>query len=173
MIGKRVLRTVVPVFVVLLSAAGADLRAEGAPCAALLTTADVQTALGVEVDAAEPVEYSPGFTVCSWSKDRPEGQLGVHLSYSDMQAIREGMMPAESVREYFDSQVGSKTEQDQIEPLELDGIGERAVLFSEEHLWIVMIELEDGFAHLGISPGDITRSQVEAIAKAVSARAKR
>jgi hypothetical protein len=150
-----------------------DLRAaDAAPCAALLTTAEVQTALGTTVETVEPVQYSPGFTLCSWTKDRPEGGLGVHFSLFELQAIREGMVSAESIPEYFDLQVSSKQEEVGAEPAKLEGIGKRAVLFSEEYLWIVMIELEDGFAHLGLSATDITRAQVETMAKAVDSRAK-
>lgn len=148
-------------------------QAEGKPsCAAFLTAAEVQTALGMELETVEPVEYSPGFTVCSWTKDRPEGQLGVNFSFFELKAIREGMISAESIPEYFDLQVSSKREESGVEPQKLEGIGKRAVLFSEEGLWIVMIELEEGFAHLAISPSDVARSQVEAVAKAVKSRAK-
>ncbi|HVE70112.1 MAG TPA: hypothetical protein VNI54_01990 [Thermoanaerobaculia bacterium] len=159
-------------FVLLLaSAAASDLRAEGsAACAAWLTATEVNTALGVELETVDPVEYSPGFTVCSWTKDRPEGQLGVNLSFFELKAIREGMVSAESIPEYFDLQVASKREAGGGEPQKLDGIGKRAVLFSEEHLWIVMIELAEGFAHLAISPTDVTRAQVEATAKAVASK---
>ncbi|MEO8380283.1 MAG: hypothetical protein ABI779_11520 [Acidobacteriota bacterium] len=128
----------------------------------------MKSALGVELETVEPVEYSPGFTVCSWTKDRPEGQLGVNLSFFELKAIREGMVSAESIPEYFDLQVSSTQEQSGVAPRKLAGVGKRAVLFSEEALWIVMIELEEGFAHLAISPTDVTRTQVEAMAKAVS-----
>ncbi len=173
--GKRVRRPMVfVVFILLLaSVVGSDLRAEGsAPCAALLTAAEVQTALGVEVETVEPVEYSAGFTVCSWTKHSPEGQLGVNLSFFELEAIREAMVSAESIPEYFDLQVSSKREESGAEPQNLDGVGERAVVFSEEGLWIVMIELEEGFAHLAISPSDVARSQVEAMARAVDSRPK-
>ena len=146
-------------------------RAEGrAACAAWLTEAEVETALKLEVETVEPVEYSPGFTVCSWIKDRPEGQLGVNLSFFELKAIREGMISAESIPEYFDLQVSSKREQLGAEPQKLDGVGKRAVLFSEEGLWIAMIELEEGFAHLAISPSDIPGAQVKSMAKAVGSR---
>jgi hypothetical protein len=166
-----VLRPMVVVVFVLLF--GSDLRADGqAPCAALLTAAEVKAALGTELERADPVEYSPGFTLCSWTKDRPEGGLGMHLSFFEMKAIREGMISAESIPEYFDLQVSSKKEVSGVEPEALEGVGKRAVLFSEENLWIVMIELEKGFVHLAISPGDVTRAQVEAMARAVDSRAK-
>ncbi|MDP9194030.1 MAG: DUF3558 domain-containing protein [Acidobacteriota bacterium] len=174
--GRPVLRRMVFAgFVLLLASAVAyDLRAEGAaPCAAWLTAAEVRTALGVELETVEPVEYSPGFTVCSWTKDRPEGQLGVNLSFFELKAIREGMVSAESIPEYFDLQVSSTQERSGVEPQELAEVGKRAVLFSEEALWIVMIELEEGFAHLAISPGDVARAQVEAMAKAVDSRANK
>lgn len=174
--GRAVLRRMVFAgFVLLLASAVAyDVRAEGAaPCAAWLTAAEVKTALGVELETVEPVEYSPGFTVCSWTKDRPEGQLGVNLSFFELKAIREGMVSAESIPEYFDLQVSSTQEQSGVEPQELAEVGKRAVLFSEEGLWIVMIELEEGFAHLAISPGDVARAQVEAMAKAVGSRANK
>jgi hypothetical protein len=96
----------------------------------------------------------------------------VNLSFFELKAMREGMMSAESIPEYFDLHVSSKQEQSGVKPQKLDGIGKRAVLFSEEVLWIVMIELEEGFAHLAISPADVTRAQVEVLAKAVSSRAK-
>ena len=151
----------------------ASVQAEGkAPCAAWLTAAEVQAALGMELETVDPVEYSPGFTVCSWVKDRPEGQLGVNLSFFELKAIREGMISAQSIPEYFDLQVSAKREERGAEPQELDGVGNRAVLFSEEGLWIVMIELEEGFAHLAISPSDVARAQVESLAKAVGSRAK-
>jgi len=152
-----------------------DARAERpAGCAAWLTAADVEKAIGLELETVDPVEYSPGFTVCSWTKDRPEGQLGVGLSFFELRAMREpGPMTAESIPEYFDLQVASKKEQDGKEPETLDGIGKRAVLFTEDVLAIVMIELEEGFVHLSISPNEVPRAQVEALAKAVTARAKR
>jgi hypothetical protein len=154
---------------ILVCAAASDMRAEGgAACVGWLTGAEVEAALGTKLETMDPVEYSPGFTVCSWTKDRPEGQLGVNLSFFEMQAIREGMVSAESIPEYFDLQVSSKKEQSGAEPQALEGIGKRAALFSEDHLWIVMIELEEGFAHLAISPGDVTRAQVEAMAKAAA-----
>lgn len=150
-----------------------DVRAEGsAACAAWLTASEVETALGVALETIDPVEYSAGFTVCSWAKDRPEGQLGVNLSFFELQAIREGMISAESIPEYFDLQVSSKQDTSGTEPQKLDGIGKRAVLFSEEGLWIVMIELEKGFVHLAISPSDIARAQVVAVAKAIDSHAK-
>ena len=168
----RVLVLVILCLASLLSFASAA-RAEGpAACAAWLTEAEVEAALEVEVETAAPVEYSPGFTVCSWVKDRPEGQLGVNLSFFELKAIREGMISAESIPEYFDLQVSSKREERGAEPQELDGVGKRAVLFSEEGLWIVMIELEEGFAHLAISPSDVARAQVESMAKAVGSRKK-
>jgi hypothetical protein len=170
---KRGLRPMVfVVSIFLLVSAGSEARAEGKACAAWLTAAEVETALGVKLETADPVEYSPGFTVCSWTKDRPEGQLGVNLSFFELQAIREGMISAESIPEYFDLQASSREEQFAAKPEKLEGIGERAVLFYEENLWIVMIELKEGFAHLSISPTDITRAQVEATAKAVAAHAK-
>lgn len=151
---------------------GGDARAEtSAECANWLTAADVARVLGVELETAEPVEYSPGFTVCSWVRDRPEGQLGVNFSFFTPQAMREGMISAESIPEYFDLQVSSHRDTTSSEPQELAGVGKRAVVFSEEQLWIVMIELEDGFGHLALSPGDVTREQVEAVAKAVRRRA--
>ena len=158
----------------LASSVASDLRAEaGAACAAWLTAAEVETALAVKLETVEPVEYSPGFTVCSWTKDRPEGQLGVNFSFFELKAIREGMVSAESIPEYFDLQVSSKQDESGAEPQKLDGVGKRAVLFSEDVLAIVMIELEEGFAHLTISPGDVTRAQVEEMAKAVASRAKK
>jgi hypothetical protein len=161
------------VFVLFILLFGSDLRADGqAPCAGLLTAEEVQAALGTDLERAEPVEYSPGFTLCSWTKDRPEGGLGVHLSFFEMKAIREGMISADSIPEYFDLQVSSTKEVKGVEPEVLEGVGKRAVVFSEESLWIVMIELEKGFVHLAISPGDVTRAQVEAMAKAVDSRAK-
>ena len=152
-----------------------DVRAEEpAACAGWLTAAEVESALGMTVESVDPVEYSPGFTVCSWTKDRPEGQLGVHLSFFELKAMKEpGPMTAESIPEYFDLQVASKKESDGKEPETLEEIGKRAVLFSEEGLWIVMIELEEGFAHLAVSPSDVTRAQIEALAKAVAAHAKK
>lgn len=148
-------------------------RAEGrAACAAWLNAAEVENALEMKVETVEPVEYSPGFTVCSWVKDRPEGQLGVNFSFFELKAIREGMISAQSIPEYFDLQVSSKREEGGAKPQELDGVGKRAVLFSEEGLWIVMIELKEGFAHLAISPSDVPRAQVESMAKAVGSRAK-
>lgn len=141
-----------------------------APCAKWLTAAEVKAALEMELETADPVEYSPGFTVCSWTKDRPEGQLGVNFSFFEMKAIREGGTSAETIPEYFDLEVASKRDEIKAEPEKLEGIGKRAALFSEEYLWIVMIELEDGFAHLAISPADVTRAQVEALAKAAAAR---
>jgi len=173
--GKPVLRRMVFVgFIVLLvSAVASDLRAEGAaPCAAWLTAAEVKDALGMELETVDPVEYSPGFTVCSWTKDRPEGQLGVNLSFFELKAIREGMVSAESIPEYFDLQVSSTQEQSGVEPQKLTDIGKRAVLFADEALWVVMIELEEGFAHLSISPNDVARAQVEALAKAMASRTK-
>jgi hypothetical protein len=163
------------VIVVSLLLLASELRAEGtARCAAWLTGAEVNTALGLELETIDPVEYSPGYTLCAWTKDRPvEGQLGVNLSFFELQAIREGMVSAESIPEYFDLQVSSKREQSGSEPEKLEGIGKRAVLFTEEHLWIVMIELEEGFAHLSISPTDVVRSRVEALAKAVASHAKK
>jgi hypothetical protein len=158
----------------LASAVAYDVRAEGsAPCAAWLTAAEVKAALNMELQTSKPVEYSPGFTVCSWTKDRPEGQLGVHFSFFEMKAIREGMVPAESISEYFDREVASKKEEGGSESQTLDGIGKRAVLFTEENLSIVMIELEEGFAHLAISPnGVVNRDQLVAMAKAAASRAK-
>ena len=45
-----------------------DVRAEGrAACAAWLTASEVEAALGVKLETIDPVEYSPGFTVCSWA----------------------------------------------------------------------------------------------------------
>lgn len=140
------------------------------PCAEWLTTTEVQGALGMEVHAEGPAEHSPGFTLCSWTKDRPEGQLGVHFSFFEPEAMREGPITAESIPEYFDLQVAAKKDESGAEPQKLDGVGKRAVLFSEEYLWIVMIELEEGFAHLAISPTDITREQVEKLAKAAASR---
>ena len=142
-------------------------------CTAWLTAAEVETALEMKLESAEPVEYSPGFTVCSWVKDRPEGQLGVNLSFFDPQAIREGMISAETIPEYFDLQVSSKRDQSGAEPEKLEGIGKRAVLFTEEWLWIVMIELEEGFAHLSVSPTDIGRAKLDALAKAATTRKKK
>jgi hypothetical protein len=173
--GTRARRTMAfALFIPLLaSAAASDVRAAGpAPCAAWLTAAEVQGALGMELETVEPVEYSPGFTVCSWTKDRPEGQLGVNFSFFELKAIREGMISAESIPEYFDLQVSSKRDEIGAEPDKLDGVGKRVVLFSEEHLWILMIELEEGFAHLAISPTDVARARVEALAKAAASRAK-
>ncbi len=150
-----------------------EARAEKrAACAAWLTASEVETVLGVKLETIDPVEYSPGFTVCSWAKDRPEGQLGVNLSFFELKAIREGMISADSIPEYFDLQVSSKQDSSGTGPQALDGIGKRAVLFSEEGLWIVMIELEEGFVHLAISPSDVTRAQVVAVAKAVDSHAK-
>jgi hypothetical protein len=150
-----------------------DVRAEGrAECAAWLTASEVETALGVALETIDPVEYSAGFTVCSWVKDRPEGQLGVNLSFFELKAIREGMISAESIPEYFDLQVSSTRDTSGTEPQKLDGIGKRAVLFSEEGLWIVMIELEKGFVHLSISPSDVSRTRVVAVAKAIVSHAK-
>jgi hypothetical protein len=164
---ERVRRVVLLSLVLSLSVAVSGWAEERKACSAWLTAADVESALGIEVETAEPVEYSAGFTVCSWTKDRPEGQLGVNLSFFEPQAIREGMISAESIPEYFDLQVSSRRDQFHAEPQELVGVGKRAVVFTEEHLWIVMIELEEGFVHLALSPGDITREQVEKVAKAV------
>ncbi|MGZ5474284.1 MAG: hypothetical protein ACXW31_16635, partial [Thermoanaerobaculia bacterium] len=81
------LRPIVFVVLLILPLASAlsfasDARAEGgAACAAWLTASDVETALGVDLETIDPVEYSAGFTVCSWTRDRPEGQLGVYLSF--------------------------------------------------------------------------------------------
>ena len=90
-----------------------------------------------------------------------------------MKAIREGMVSAESIPEYFDLQVSSTQETNGSKPEQLEGIGKRAVLFSQEHLWIVMIELDEGFVYLSVSPTDITRARVEALAKSVAAHAKK
>jgi hypothetical protein len=147
--------------------------AERMDCTAWLSTADVETALEMKVEPAEPVEYSPDFTVCSWMKDRPEGQLGVHFSFFGPKAMREGAISAESIPEYFDLQVASKRGESGAEPEKLDGVGKRAVLFTEEWLWIVMIELEEGFGHLSISPTDVGRAKLEALAKAVRKREKK
>lgn len=173
--GRRVERPAMfVVFILILASAGpTGLRADdGAACAAWLTAAELNPALGVELETVDPVEYSPGFTVCSWTKDRPEGQLGVNLSFFELKAIREGMVSAESIPAYFDLQVSSKQSESGVEHHSIDGVGKRAVLFSEEGLWIVMIELEEGFAHLSISPNDVTRTQVERVAKAVRRRAR-
>ena len=149
-------------------------RAEGtAACAAWLDAAEVESALQMKLETTDPVEYSPGFTVCSWTKDRAEGQLGVNLSFFELKAMREpGAMSAESIPEYFDLQVASKKEQDGSEPEKLEGIGKRAVLFTEDVLAIVMVELEEGFMHLSISPNEVTRAQLEALAKAATSRGK-
>ena len=174
--GKCVVRPMVFVAFILLlaSAVPSDVRAEGgAPCAAWLTAAEVEAALEMKLETVEPVEYSPGFTVCSWTRDRPEGQLGVNLSFFELKAIREGGgMSAESIPEYFDLQVSSKKGESGVKSETLDGVGKRAVLFTEEGLLIVMIELEEGFAHLAISPSDVSRAQVEALAKALDSHAK-
>jgi hypothetical protein len=177
MLAKRDLRSnaLVLSLLTLLSvmAFATDLHAEPAACAAYLTAAEVEAAVGVRVETAEPVEYSEGFTVCSWVKDLPEGQLGVSLSFFNMKAIREGMMSAESIPEYFDLQVASTREQGGKEPVKLEGYGKRAVLFSDEYLLVVMMEMEKGFVHLALSASDITRKQIEALAKAVASREKK
>jgi hypothetical protein len=148
--------------------AASDMRAEmSTTCAEWLTADDVSKALGLELETSDPVEYSPGFTLCSWTKDRPEGQIGANFSFFTMEAIRDGMISAESIPQYFDMHVSSHRDTTGVEPEKLEGIGKRAVLFTEDHLWIVMIELETGFGHLSLSPGDITRQQVEAVAKQV------
>ena len=142
-----------------------------ADCAAWLNAAEVESALGIKLETQDPVEYSPGFTVCSWTKDRPEGQLGVSLSFFELEAMREpGPMSAESIPEYFDLQVASKKEQDGKDAVELERIGKRAAMFSEDVLTIVMIELEEGFVHLAITPSEFKREQVEALAKAAASR---
>lgn len=151
-----------------------EVLADGPPgCGAYLGTAEVESALGVKVEAADPVEYSEGFSVCSWTRDRPEGQLGVILSFFDMKAIREGMVSAESVPEFFDLQVSSKRDVLGVEPVKLEGYGSRAVLFSEGVLWTVMIEMKEGFVHLGVTPGDVKQASVEKLAKAISSRLKK
>lgn len=150
------------------------MRAEGRKaCTKYLTAAEVDGALGRKLEAAEPVEYSEGFTVCSWSIDRPEGALGVNLSVFEMKAIREGMVSAESVPEFFDLQVSSKRDQAGADPEKLDSYGRRVVLFTEDTQWTVMIEGENAFVHLSISPGDVTRSQVDKVVEAVVARLKK
>lgn len=173
---NRMRRVVAVCFVVSLVAGlgfAPQVRAEGkAACTAWLTKAEVEKALGVTLDAGEPVEYSPGFTVCSWTKDRPEGGLGIHLSFMELKAMQDGPLAAATIPEYFDNQVASKKESDGKEPKTLEGIGKRAVMFTEEYLAIVMIELEEGFAHLSISPADDT-AQLEALAKAVAAHEKK
>jgi hypothetical protein len=127
----------------------------------------------MKVETAEPVEYSEGFTVCSWTRDLPEGQLGVSVSFFNMKAIREGMMSAESVPEYFDLQVASTREQGGKEPVALEGYGRRAVLFSDQYLLVVMMEMEKGFVHLALSASDVKREQIEALARAVASREKK
>lgn len=169
---KRVALHSIVLFVLITSAA-LELRGqEAAACDNWLTSDEVSAALGVEVDTSEPVEYSPGFTVCSWTKNRPEGQLGANFSFFTPQAIREGMISAESIPEYFDLQVSSHRDTTSVEPEKLDGVGKRAVLFAEDGLWIVMIELEEGFGHLALSPGDVTREQVLAVARGVRSHAR-
>jgi len=165
---RNIVRSFLMVMSVLFVMPGASvIAAEQAACAEWLTAEDVSKALGLELQTTDPVEYSPGFTLCSWTKDRPEGQIGVNFSFFTMEAIREGMISAESIPEYFDMHVSSHRDTTGGEPQQLEGIGKRAVLFTEDHLWIVMIELETGFGHLSLSPGDITREQVEAVAKQV------
>lgn len=154
-------------------AVAADLHAEEPGCAAYLTAAEVEAALGIEVETQEPVEYSEGFTVCSWVKDLPEGQLGVNLSFFNMKAIREGMMSAQSIPEYFDLQVASTREQGGKEPQKLEGYGKRAVLFSDEYLLVAMMEMDKGFVHLALTAGSVKREQIEALAKAVASRDKK
>ena len=174
MLKKRVHAIVVVPLMLFASAfAGAAHAEEKVPrCVGWLTKAEIESALGVEVQAGDPVEYSPGFTLCSWTRDRPEGQLGLHLSFFELEAMREGPMTAESIPEYFDLQVSTKQGELGTEPATLEGIGKRAVLFSEEHLWIVMIELEEAFVHFSVSPTDITREQVETMARAAASQAR-
>ena len=167
---RNIVRSFVVVVGLFLWPAAKVTAQEAAECAAWLTSADVSKALDLELETADPVEYSPGFTVCSWTKDRPEGQLGVNFSFFTMEAIRDGMISAESIPEFFDLNVTSHRDTAGVEPQKVAGIGKRAVLFEEDGLWIVMIELETGFGHLALSPGDVTRAQVEAVGKSVRRR---
>ena len=171
---KHLTNALMPSLLLLTLFAPAVLAEGKAACAAYLNEAEVERALGLDVETAEPVEYSEGFTVCSWTKDRPaEGQLGVNLSLFELKAIREGMVSAETVREYFDLQVASTRETSGQEPETFKGCAKRAVLFTEEHLWTMMIEMEDVFVHLSVSPTDVGRAKMDAVAKAVCSRAKR
>lgn len=139
-------------------------------CAAFLTTEEVEFALGMKVQVVDPIEYSEGFTSCSWLVDRDEGQLGVNFYFFEIKAIREGMISAESIPEFFDLSLATMRDGGGGEPQKLTGIGKRAVLFANEENWTVLIETDEGFAQVSVTSSGVEREQAVAVGKVAASR---
>ena len=136
-------------------------------CVALLTAAELKTAVGVVFDeVSDPVSFSEGQSQCSFFAHTGDGLKSVMFSFWNRTAIREGMISAESIPEFFDMMVRSKEEVDGEQGTKIQGVGVRSVLWEGAELSTVYVEAQIGFAEV-LAKG-LTRAQLEAVGKAVA-----
>jgi hypothetical protein len=141
----------------------------GHECVALLTGAELKSAAGVVFDeVSDPVSFSEGQSQCSFFAHTDDGLKQVMFSYWNATAIREGMVSAESIPEFFDMMVRSHEEVGGVKGTKLEGIGVRSFFWEgEERTATIYAEMQIGFAEI-IGKG-LTRPQLEAVAKAAAA----
>lgn len=142
-------------------------RAAEPLCAAMLTAAELKAASGRDFDSGDPVSRDEGWSECSWF-ERGAGDSGmtVTVTYWNTAAIRAGLVPADSPREFFEMNASS-TEQTMGSKREaLAAIGVRAALFGGEQQTSVFIETKAGVAH--VMATGLGEPQVVAVAKAVA-----
>ena len=156
------LATIVELVVIVAPALRAE---EVAECARLLTPAELEAAAGEKFEeVSDPVVYAEGHTLCSFHT--AAGAKSVMVTSQSLEAIREGMISAETVKEFFDMNVRS-TEDVGSKGQAVKGIGVRAVLFTEPERLRMFVEMKKGFVEVATT--GLTAKQIEAVAAAVAA----
>ena len=151
--------------IVLLLAASA--HAEDAPqCAMVLTQDELKAAVGESFDeVSKPVIYAEGHSQCSFFT--AGGAKTVMVTFMNLHAIREGMISAETVLEFYEMSVRSREDVTGQKGQVLKNVGVRAALFREPEPMTALVAMKDGFAE--IAAVGLTAGQLEAVAKAVAA----
>jgi hypothetical protein len=146
-----------------------EVRGESDLCATLLTNDEVKTALGRPLSEDSPTiaaQSMDGTSTCYWTTSGAEPAVYITLMFHELEAIREAMVSAGSVSDFFDMNVSSTTDRGGVAPEMLKDVGVRAALFSESEAQFVYIETVEGFVHL--SAIGATRAQIEELARAVA-----
>ncbi len=144
-------------------------------CGTLLTAEELRSAVAapfnlVEVKPANPDIDSENHSSCTWEASNPESEAMIVIDFWDRTTIRREPRAKGTVPGFFDMFVASKKFMSDAEPLVLEGVGERAVLYVErdwndETVMTMYVQLRDGMSH--IRAVGLSQPEAEALAKAV------
>ena len=140
-------------------------------CLALLTDAEVATAVGRNDAAGRMTESTPGSSQCRW--EWPDADSSVTAIFADENAIRTGAAVTKccpngsvsAVAQFFEHSVKLEQDLGSDLPVPLSGIGQRAALFFDDAFLKLIVQTSDGVAQLIVV--HVTREQLLALARAM------